>query len=79
MEGQSVGLSEGDLQTPAGRRKLFTILVQQRPENVWYSPECGPWGKFSHLNMGKPLAGFQQVLEKQLSKVWQISLAVVLF
>ena len=67
---QRFGLAEGDLQT---------TLVFQAPENVWCSPECGPWGKFSNLNMGKSLTGFQQILEKRFSSVWQISLASVLF
>lgn len=42
-----------DLQTVQGRRQLFEIICRQQPENLWYSPECGPWGKFSNLNMGK--------------------------
>ena len=73
------GLSEGDLQTKSGRRKLFSTLIQHRPEHLWYSPECGPWGKFSNLNMGKSLQGLQQVMQRREQSVWQISLAVVLY
>ena len=37
------GLSEGDLQQPSHRKKLFEILVREQPKHLWYSPECGPW------------------------------------
>lgn len=73
------GLSEGDLSTSTGRSKLFEILVLQCPEHLWYSPECGPWGKWSNLNMGKSLQGMLDGLEKRKASLWQIALAVVLF
>ena len=44
------GLAEGDLSTVAGRNKLFEIIVRQKPEYVWFSPVCGPWSPWSHLN-----------------------------
>ena len=76
---QRFGLAEGDLSTKAGRQKLFQILVRHRPKNLWYSPVCGPWGSWSHLNMGKSLQGYQDVMDKRTSNLWQISLAVVLY
>ena len=45
------GLFSGDLGTAAGRRKLFAYLCAEQPEHVWYSPECGPWCRWSALNM----------------------------
>ena len=73
------GLAEGDLQTVSGRQKLFFTLVTQDPKSLWYSPECGPWSRWSVLNMGKSLQGLHDVLEKRSSSLWQISLAVVLY
>ena len=73
------GLSQGDLQTVAGRRKLYEILILGSPEHVWYSPECGPWSMWSNFNMGRSMDGFHDVLEKRRQSLWQLSLAVVLF
>lgn len=47
------GLSEGDLQQTCHRKKLFEILVNQEPQHLWYSPECGPWCMWSLLNSMK--------------------------
>ena len=76
---QRFGLTEGDLSTKAGRQKLFQLMVRHRPKNVWYSPVCGPWGSWSHLNMGKSLQGYHDVMQKRASNLWQVSLAVVLY
>jgi hypothetical protein len=73
------GLSQGDLQTVAGRKKLFEILIMGNPEHLWYSPECGPWSMWSNFNMGRSMDGFYDVLEKRRQSLWQLSLAVVLF
>eukprot|EP00435_Cladocopium_sp_Y103_P046084 s2441_g13.t1 len=73
------GLAEGDLQTISGRRQLFQMLVHEDPKNLWYSPECGPWSRWSSLNMSKSLSGLRDILEKRQSSLWQISLAVVLY
>ena len=77
--GRRFGLSQGDLQTVAGRKKLFEILIMGDPEHLWYSPECGPWSMWSNFNMGRSMDGFYDVLEKQRQSLWQLSLAVVLF
>ena len=42
-----LGRIQGDLNTVEGRRKLFTILVQEQPRHLWISPECGPWCQWS--------------------------------
>ena len=41
------GLAEGDLSTTQARRKLFSHLVAERPDHLWYSPECAPWCRWS--------------------------------
>ena len=73
------GLAEGDLNTVSGRAKLFEWLILYNPEHVWYSPECGPWGKWSQFNMGKSLQGLAEGMEKRRASLWQIALAVVLY
>ena len=42
---------DGDLRTMEGQQALWRILTTQCPKHVWMSPECGPWGNFSRLNM----------------------------
>ena len=82
------GLAEGDLQTAAGRRRMFQVLTTQNPKNLWYSPECGPW-VCGHGSVWKPpiglmwrnesLHGLHDILQKRLASLWQISLAIVLY
>ena len=76
---QRWSLEDGDLSTVQGRRKLFQVMVRHVPKNLWYSPMCGPWSKFSNLNMGKSLQGLHQVLQKRRDSLWQISLGIVMF
>lgn len=56
------GLGEGDLSTSTGRRKLFQVLVRERPKDLWYSPVCAPWCKWSQFNALKSLALCEKVL-----------------
>ena len=44
------GLQEGDLSTTVGRKLLFQKVITSRPQHLWYSPTCGPWCSWSHLN-----------------------------
>ena len=34
---------DGDLSTVDGRRKLWKLIDQYQPLNIWVAPECGPW------------------------------------
>ena len=73
------GLGEGDLSTSEGRRKMFQILVRERPEDLWYSPVCAPWCKWNQFNAAKSLALCEKVLNDRWESLWQLCLAVVLF
>ena len=73
------GLSEGDLSQSESRKELFKILIKNRPRHVWYSPICGPWCQWSHLNMNKSIDGYHRILTQRSEALWQISLAVVLY
>ena len=72
-------VNSADLSTLEGRKKLFCQLVIHRPKHLWFSPECGPWCKWSNLNQGKSLALEELVLGKRLQNLWQIALGIVLF
>ena len=73
------GLSEGDLSQTSNRKKLFWVLLHQKPRHVWYSPVCGPWCLWSNLNMNKSIEGYDRILTQRSEALWQISLAVVLY
>ena len=71
-------IQSSDLSTTEGRHILFQSLKNQKPENVWYSPECGPWCLWSNLNMGKSLVLEEKILQHRESNLWQIALGIVL-
>ncbi len=73
------GLSEGDLKQSCHRKKLFETLVRQRPEHVWFSPECAPWCMWSFLNCTKNIHTGVKIMENRWQNLWQLSLAVVLY
>ena len=52
---------DGDLSTPAGRRKLWQVIDQYQPRNIFVAPECGPWNGWSHLNSQKSVAMFDYI------------------
>ena len=72
------GYAEGDLSTEIGRRNLFCHLVRDNPKHVWISPTCGPWCRWSTLNMSKSDELCSAILQKRKDHVWQIAFAIVL-
>ena len=75
---QRHGLSQGDLMTTDGRRKLFTLLLRQCPRHVWVSPVCGPWGQWSNFNSSRSLQAWDRVHEARWDMLSQVALCVVL-
>jgi hypothetical protein len=73
------GLAEGDLSTTQARRKFFAHLIAERPEHLWYSPECAPWCRWSAMNMSKSVESLTNVLDARWQRLWQVALGVVLF
>lgn len=58
-------LEDGDLGTPAGRHKLWDVIHQRQPAEIWMAPECGPWGGFARRNMGRSMTLKQKVEAKR--------------
>ena len=75
---QRHGLSQGDLMTTDGRRKLFTLLLRQCPRHVWVSPVCGPWGQWSNFNSLRSLQAWGRIHEARWDMLSQVALCVVL-
>ena len=73
------GRVQGDLQTPEGRKRLFTQLVVHRPKHVWYSPECKPWCQWSNFNMSRSIESHEEIMQQRIDNLWQAALGIVLF
>ena len=72
------GLQQGDLQTADGRAKLFQTVCRHRPQNVWFSPSCGPWSGFSCLNGSQSMQAWDALQESRMRHVEQVALGIVL-
>jgi hypothetical protein len=68
------GCSEGDLSTKSGRQALFSKVMSCRPQHIWYSPTCGPWGSWSQLNEIRTDAGFQVIQMQRDEQLYQLAL-----
>ena len=71
-------LEHGDLNTVEGRRKLFEIMVQRNPKNLWYSPVCAPWCSWNQFNSQRSTNMYEHVFHQRLTHLWQISLGIVM-
>ena len=58
---------------------MFKIIVEQDPQNIWYSPVCKPWCLWANFNGNRSIEAFCQMVQKRTDSLWQISLAVVLY
>lgn len=72
------GLSQGNLQTSEGRKKVFDAVCRYRPKHVWVSPTCKPWSKWSNLNCQKSLELWDRIHAERKDMLSQVALCVVL-
>ena len=72
------GRAQGDLDTTEGRKALFVQLLKHRPKNVWMSPTCGPWCKWSQFNSLRSLSAFDSIQQQRFSMLIQVALCLVL-
>ena len=72
------GRTQGDLETPEGRTALFVQLLKHRPKNVWMSPTCGPWSKWSQFNSLRSLAAFDSIQQQRFIMLNQVALCLVI-
>lgn len=81
MQGSSFrfGMSQGNLQSPEGRRNLFTNLVEKRPRHIWFAPTCGPWSAWSQFNGQRSIQAWEDLLSQRHQQLEQIALGIVLF
>ena len=67
-----------DLMTVEGRQVLFEKLIVLQPEDVWYSPECGPWSAWSNLNQSKSCQAWDTIQAQRLGNIDQLALGTIL-
>ena len=72
------GLNQGDLMTSEGRRTLFTSLLRDRPNHVWVSPICGPWGKWSNFNSLRSMQAWDTIHAARWEMLSQVALCFVI-
>eukprot|EP00435_Cladocopium_sp_Y103_P018074 s4573_g4.t1 len=72
------GLQQGDLHTADGRAELFKVICRQQPQNLWFSPSCGPWSGFSCLNGSRSLQAWDDLQALRMQHLEQVALGIVL-
>ena len=78
FRGRRFGYEQGDLSTRAGRLDMFQVLCNRRPQNVWYSPTCGPWSAWSQFNEQRSLAAFDAIHQQREQHLYQLAIGIVL-
>ena len=73
------GYQQGDLETSQGRKQLFTMVCRHRPKHIWYSPTCGPWSSWTHLNASRSLFHENLYHQKRHDLLYQVALGIVFF
>ena len=73
------GLSQGNLSSDVGRAKLFGLVARHRPNDIWVSPDCGPWSSWSQLNASRSLEHQQWYETIRHALLYQIAICIVLF
>ena len=72
------GLPECDLESEAGRQRLFADLLGHRPQHIWFAPVCRPWSAWSNLNGARSLEAFDDLQQKRQDMLGQLALGIVL-
>ena len=75
---QRFGLFRNDLHTQAGRRDLFEQTIQEDPQNIWFSPSCGPWCAFSDLNGSRSIEAWEKMHHNRIEHLQDLALGIVL-
>ena len=57
------GLADGDLSTVEGRVRLYDRLLATLPRDVWMSPKCKAWNKWSVFNCSKSPETAQKIMQ----------------
>lgn len=56
------GLNQGDLRYQESRHKLYDIIYHQRPRDIWMSPACKAWNKWSIFNANRSISTARKIM-----------------
>ena len=51
---------DGDLSTSEGRAKLWKVILEEKPREIWVAPDCKYWGNFQQEKHGPKLQHSKQ-------------------
>ena len=79
MRTKRFGLKEGDLKTYEGRCRLYDVLSQHCPKNIWVSPKCTAWCKWSQFNVSRSSQTAQKIIHARTDDQVHLLLCDALF
>ena len=65
LRAQRFTMADGDLSTEEGRQKLWRLVEETEPEEIWVSPNCYCWGNYSRYNMQRSQSTQQKILQNR--------------
>ena len=73
------GLSQGDLTHYENRCKLYDLIFSTLPENIWMSPSCKAWNKWSQFNAARSVEMARKVMQARVDDEVHLLLCDALF
>ena len=73
------GLSQGDLTHYENRCKLYDLIFHTLPENIWMSPSCKAWNKWSQFNAARSSEMARKVMQARIDDEVHLFLCAALF
>lgn len=73
------GLSQGDLSHYENRCKLYDLIFRTLPENIWMSPSCKAWNKWSQFNAARSVEMARKVMQARVDDEVHLLLCAALF
>eukprot|EP00434_Breviolum_minutum_P032343 symbB.v1.2.028601.t2/scaffold3045.1/size120917/6 len=73
------GLSQGDLSHFENRCKLYDLIVKHRPRNIWMSPKCKAWNKWSQFNASRSTETALKIMQAREDDLVHLLLCAAIF
>ena len=73
------GLSQGDLSQYENRCKLYDLIIKHRPRNIWMSPKCKAWNKWSQFNASRSTETAMKIMQAREDDLVHLLLCAAIF
>ena len=73
------GLSQGDLSQYENRCKLYDLIIKHRPRNIWMSPKCKAWNKWSQFNASRSSETAMKIMQAREDDLVHLLLCAAIF